>query len=264
MYPAQHGWRSWPKSYPISDDIKTLDDYLYEYGYHLSGRMEIPLQKKVTQVFIEDEDIFQAKTKHEPFFLYSHYLGIHHKIFWGAGVDTSEANYKSLIPGAADFVKLAFQRAKKLEREILWVIMSDHGIGLDNDRLTGEGEDVGAGQIYDFRVRDYCVIMGSDIESTVLNKAYSLIDLMPTILDYCEIPTKDLQGRSAFRDHEIEENRLVHLEAQSPFSIWPSETPNVFGVTNGKIKLMVTPDGAKLYDLEADPGEKNNLLRKLD
>jgi arylsulfatase A-like enzyme len=105
--------------------------------------------------------------------------------------------------------------------------------------------------------------MGSDIEPVVLNKAYSLIDLMPTILDYCDIPAKYLPGRSAFRDHEIDENRLVYLEAQSPYSVWPSETPNVFGVTNGKIKLMVTPDGAKLYDLEADPGEKNNLLKKV-
>jgi hypothetical protein len=80
---------------------------------------------------------------------------------------------------------------------------------------------------------------------------------MPTILDYCDIVLEEPQGKSAF--DESESNRLVYLEAQSPFSIWPSETPNVFGMTNGKVKLMLTPEGVKFYDLIADPLEKNNL-----
>lgn len=267
MYPAQHGWRSWPKIYPISNDIKTLEDRLSEAGYHIANRITMPMNLGETQAFIEDKKLFAEKTNHEPFFLYSQYLDIHDGVFYKEvnRMDITEGNYKSLMPEAGNFIKLAFQRLENRQpgRETLWVIMSDHGIGLENDKLVGEGLDVGAGQLYDFRIRTYCLIMGSDIEPIVLSKAYSHIDLMPTILDYCSIPIEDLQGRSAFRDHEIEENRLVHLEAQSPHSIWPSESPNVFGTTNGKVKLMVTPDGAKLYDLEADPDEKNNLLEKV-
>jgi hypothetical protein len=30
-------------------------------------------------------------------------------------------------------------------------------------------------------------------------------------------------------------------------------------MTNGKVKLMLTPEGVKFYDLIADPLEKNNL-----
>jgi arylsulfatase A-like enzyme len=257
MYPIDHGARSWPKTRPISDDIKTIEDYLKEAGYHISNKITMPMVLGETQAFIEDTDLFARKTKHEPFFLYSQYLNIHNKIFYGAGVDTTEKNYRGLIPDAGNFVKLAFQQANKLERETLWVIMSDHGIGLGGDQLAGEGADVGAGQLYDFRVRIYCVILGSDIEPHVLDSAYSLIDLMPTILDYCDIVLEEPQGKSAF--DESESNRLVYLEAQSPFSIWPSETPNVFGMTNGKVKLMLTPEGVKFYDLIADPLEKNNL-----
>lgn len=268
MYPTQHGWRSWPKSYPISEDIKTLEDRLSEAGYHVANRITMPMVLGETQTFIEDKKLFAKKTIREPFFLYSQYMGIHDGVFFKEArkMDITEGNYKSLLPAAGNFIKLAFQR---LENRLpglatLCVIMSDHGVGLENDKLVGEGLDVGAGQLYDFRIRTYCLIMGSDIEPSVLNKAYSHIDLMPTILDYCGIPTEDLQGRSAFRDYEIEEDRLIHLEAQSPHSIWPSEPPNVFGTTNGKVKLMITPDGAKLYDLQSDPDEKNDLLGKVE
>ncbi len=259
MYPIDHGARTWPKTRPLSDDVKTLEDYLKEAGYHISNKITMPMVLGETQAFIEDTNIFARKTKHEPFFLYSQYLNIHNRIFFGAGVDITEKNYRSLIPNAGNFVKLAFQQAeeRQLEREILWVIMSDHGIGLSDDQLAGEGADVGAGQLYDFRIRIYCVILGLDIEPRVLGSAYSLIDLMPTILDYCDIALEEPKGKSAF--DESESNRLVHLEAQSPFSIWPSETPNVFGMTNGKVKLMLTPEGVKFYDLTADPLEKNNL-----
>ncbi len=267
MYPPRHGWRSWPGTYPLGENIKTLEDFLDENGYCFN-RISMPMKLGETQELIENEKSFQIKTQQEPFFLYSQCVDIHDKYLLLC--DGIYGDYKECVPFAEYFVRTAFKRAESqnFENDILWIIMSDHGIGLEDDKLVDEGFDVGAGQIYDFRNRIYCVLMGSNIEPKVLTSAYSQIDLLPSILDYCEIqPTipdgfLEMQGVSVFE--EPNPDRYVYLEAQSPNSIWPSEQPNVFGVTDGKFKLMVTPRGHKCYDLTVDPEEKNDLLALVD
>ena len=263
MYPPRHGWRSWPDSYPLGENIKTIEDFLDEAGYS-SNRISLPIKPGETQKIMERKRALKAMTRQEPFFLYSHYIDIHNEFFF------DKMEYGGLIPAAGDFVETAFKYVKNLnfKNDILWIIMSDHGIGLEGDSLVKEGEDVGAGQVYDFRTRAYCVLIGSDIEPVVMTGAYSHVDLLPSILDYCDIqPTipdgfLEMQGVSVFEEQKPD--RYVYLEAQSPSSIWPSEQPNVFGATNGILKLMETPDGNKCYNLIVDPEEKNDLLIPLD
>ena len=83
-----------------------------------------------------------------------------------------------------------------------------------------------------------------------------MADLMPTMLDLLGSPIpRGLDGVPLDQRREP-----ILLEAQSPHSIWPSDTPNVFGAIDGQNlwKVMVTPDGVLCFDLEADPQEKQN------
>ena len=263
MYPPRHGWRSWPGAYSLDENIKPIEDFLDEAGYCFN-RISLPMKPGETQKIMMSEKAFQTMTQQEPFFFYSHYVDLHNEYFF------EKKEYGGLIPAAGDFVEMSFKRAgnQNFENDILWIIMSDHGIGLEADRLVDEGKDVGAGQVYDFRTRSYCVLIGSEIEPKVMTGAYSHVDLLPSILDYCEIePTipngfLEMQGVSVFE--EPDPDRYVYLEAQSPNSIWPSEQPNVFGATDGKLKLMITPEGNKCFNLVADPEEKSNILTTVD
>ena len=267
MYPPRHGWRSWPKIYPLGDNIKTLEHFLDEAGYSFNG-INLPCALFNTQKNIEDKSLFIGRTQQEPFFLYSHCWYIHDSRF--SSHSESEKDYATFLPPAVDFIKTAFDRAdaQNFDNDTLWIIMSDHGVGMKDEVLAGEGIDAGAGQIYDFRNRIYCVLIGPGIEPEVLPGAYSQIDLLPSILDYCDIqPTipdgfLEMQGVSVFE--EPDPDRYVYLEAQSPHSIWPSEEPNVFGATDGKFKLMITPEGDKFYNLVVDPEEKNDLSKSID
>jgi len=264
MYPTRHGWRSWPEAQPIKENIKTIEDFLGKAGYHIANEIAMPIDYGATQMIVDDGNLFREKTANEPFFLFSQYMGIHRGILERR--DFRILNYRNLVDGAGGFVRKAFGRADEcgFEDRVLWIIMGDHGIRLDGDVKAVETLDAGAGQIYDFRNRVYCVLVGPDIESYVIRGACSQIDLLPTILDYCGIPQSvpegflEFQGLSAFREHDPD--RYVYLEAQSPYSRWPSSTPNVFGVTDGRMKLMLTPEGLRCYDLVNDPDERDDKL----
>ena len=271
MYPPRHGWRTWPESHPIGDNIKTIGSFLEDAGYTVSDdiTMPTPFGEDRTEIYTSNINAFKEKTSQEPFFLYSQYLRIHDGLF-RTHRDMTDKNYLSLVSRAGHYANRAYEyiMRQKFDNEILFIISSDHGVGLEKERLSSMELDVGAGQIYDFRNRAYCVFIGRKIKPQVLKSAYSLIDILPSILDYCGIDTTvpdgflEMQGVSVFGDPEP--NRYVYMEAQSPYSIWPSEWPNVFGATNGKVKLMLTPEGYKFYNLVLDPEEEKDLFSGQD
>ena len=272
MYPPRHGWRAWCsvttpadwKTPSIKENIKTLEDFLREAGYRVANEITMPMKIRETQGFIYDENVFRDMTAQEPFFLYSQYMGIHRGVLERR--DFRVDNYRGFIGDAGSFVGKAFGLAEKygFDDRTLWVVMGDHGMRLDGDVRAVETRCNGAGQIYDYRNRIYCTLMGPGIEPRVISSACSQVDLLPTILDYCDIPQTipegflEIQGVSAFK--EPDPDRYVYLEAQSPFSRWPSHVPNVFGATDGKMKLVLTPEGFKCYDLVNDPGERDDKL----
>lgn len=264
VYPPRHGWRSWPKTQPIKENIKTLEDFLGEAGYRVVNEITMPINYGETQKFIDDEDLFRDKTAQEPFFLFSQYMNIHRGILERRVFGVP--HYRNLISDAGDFIKKAFEWAVKcgFDDRTFWIVMGDHGIRLDGDVRTVETRDAGCGQVYDYRNRVYCALVGPGIESRSIRSACSQIDLLPTILDYCDIPQTipegflEIQGVSAF--DEPDPDRYVYLEAQSPYSRWPSKMPNVFGATDGRMKLMLTPEGFKCYDLINDPNEEDDRL----
>ena len=248
LYPVHHGWRTWPEGGPFKA-ATTLEECLTYGGYNIHHTLEVPPSSETRYI---------RRPKETPYFTFCWYMGIHDRIFSSAvppkGVIGRK--YKSSVLYAADWVERAIQ---KFDGDMI-LLFGDHGIGLAGDKLLKEGQDVGAGQVYDFRVRVPCTLIGPRILPCKIKEAYSLVDLMPTILYLLGFPVPHaLDGFVVGK-----RNEPVLLEAQSPFSIWPSKVPNVFGATDGKFKVMITPDGNLCFDLENDPGEKEHrkdLLR---
>ncbi|QEG41666.1 sulfatase family protein [Roseimaritima ulvae] len=97
------------------------------------------------------------------------------------------------------------------------------------------------------------------------------VDVAPTILDLCGVsPLKNIHGRSVRRmvTGESKDWRTGWLyyynyEKQFPY------TPNVRALRTDRWKLIRYPHGdgspdrhmAELYDLQADPGERHNLIK---
>jgi len=267
MYPPRHGWRRWP----IYDqfkygEIKTLEKFLAGAGYNIVSDLSYPWAPLTTQRLLINEEKFEQSTAEQPFFLYAHHNHFHDLVFPAVGPSrTDHKAYNENVIWVDKYIRNAFAliESHDLKNNTLVVIIADHGIGLYGDGYRGiDRSDYGAGQVYDFRTRVPCAILGPGIEPEVMKSAYSNVDVLTTILDYCDIPLDyapnhlKSQGVSVFS--ELEEGRLVYMEAQSPNSIWPSEDPNVFGATDGKIKVMQTPDGNLCFNLFSDPGEKHH------
>ena len=267
MYPPKHGWRKWPICNEFRyGEIKTLEQFLAEAGYNIVSDLSYPWSPTTTQQLLINEETFEQSIVKRPFFLYAHHNYFHDLIFPAVGPSHADHElYRENVIQIDKYLRNVFALIEShgLKDDTLVVIIADHGIGLYGDGYKGiDRGDYGAGQIYDFRTRVPCAIIGPGIEPKVIRSAYSNVDLLLTILDYCDIPLDYApshlkpQGISAFS--ELDENRLVYMEAQSPNSVWPSYAPNVFGATDGKVKVMQTPDGNLCFDLFTDPKEQHN------
>lgn len=242
LYPHRHGWRTWPHGGPFQAEA-TLCGCLKKAGYHIDTTLNVPPENATREL---------NRPRREPFFRFCWFTGIHDQMFRAGMPERGipHATYVSYLQGAKEWAS----KAVALFKDDLIVLLGDHGVGLQGDRLKKEGLDVGAGQVYDFRIRVPCVLAGPGIEPRTIKEVHSLADLMPTILDLLGLSIPEgLDGVPVGQRQEP-----VFLEAQSPHSIWPSKEPNVFGAVAGSLKVMATPEGWRCYDLASDPGESTH------
>ncbi len=152
--------------------------------------------------------------------------------------------------------------AKGLRDKTLIVIVGDHG------EAFGEHKEVGHGIFcYDESLKVPLIFHNPTIwkDKKVVNRRANLLDIMPTILHLFNIPIPEgVQGKS-----------MAHLmgsgntgEEKDPpqyfESIFGKEDLNwapVFGIIVNQHKYISLPQ-PELYDLKADPLEKNNIYKK--
>ena len=92
------------------------------------------------------------------------------------------------------------------------------------------------------------------------------IDVGPTILGYAGIPTpKQMQGASFL---PVLEGKPIPWKDRAFYEYYWEyafpQTPTMFGVRTSRYKYIFNHgvwDANELYDLQADPGEVNNLIR---
>lgn len=104
---------------------------------------------------------------------------------------------------------------------------------------------------------------------TVEDETVSLIDVAPTVLDALGLPS-DCEGRSLLRLPEhLSEPRALFAQATQPGAAfeqgqtWPN-AQKASCVREGRWKYIVAPflGAEQLFDVESDPNEQQNLLRR--
>lgn len=186
-----------------------------------------------------------------------HYLDSHDPFFIGGRSGPKFKRYLRalrVVDGFVGEVRAAITRLG-LERRVLLIVTSDHG-----EAFGEHGSKFHGDTLYDELVRVPLVAVGAGVPVREVDTAVSLIDLGPTLLDWFGVATP-----AAF----MGESLVPFLLGQSREFSRPivSET--------GLKQSMLFPDGRKvirdlrrqtleMYDLQADPGELQNLSDDID
>ena len=138
------------------------------------------------------------------------------------------------------------------------IVTSDHG-----EEFLDHGGVLHGQTLYDELIRIPLIMAGPGVpEGNLVEKQVQAIDIMPTILDLCDVRIPpEAQGRSLvplIRDRDAEWTELAFIEAD-----WRNRKHDIKrAVRTGRYKLYYDrlTGSEELYDLAADPGEKRNIL----
>jgi hypothetical protein len=145
---------------------------------------------------------------------------------------------------------LAGLRRRGLEGKTLLVFCGDHGEAF-GEHAGNFGHTL---FLYEENVRVPLLLAGPGLGKGVrVRRVASLVDLAPTVLDLLGVPAPaGWQGRSL-------------LEAQSALALFCTDySLGLLGLRDGRWKLIHELDSGRsqLFDLEADPGEREDLAEQ--
>ena len=196
-----------------------------------------------------------------PFFGWVHYFDVHEpRNYDRADLDETD-EYGAAMRLVDDRVGTLLDEleARGLAEDTLVVLTADHGEALDDHGYTGHGR-----QLYEEEVRIPLVFAHPDLEPGRIDDQVRTIDLAPTVLDLFGVDAPEaFEGVSLFSRPEDPErgnvddpppgDRIAFLTA------YPEFTESV-GVRVPEWKLIRADGEYELYDLDADPGERRDLV----
>ncbi len=148
------------------------------------------------------------------------------------------------------------KRAGQMDRTLV-VVTSDHG-----ESLGEHGETTHGLFAYDATLRVPLIIAAPGLEPSLVPTPTSHIDIMPSILDLLALePPPGLDGHSRRADLEAgaSDGGPIYFEALDA-NLTRGWAP-LSGVISGMWKYIELPE-PELYNLEADPGERTNLVTR--
>ncbi len=139
-------------------------------------------------------------------------------------------------------------RARGLEEQTLWIVMGDHGEAFGQH----DGNSGHTFQLYEENVHVPLVIAAPGLihEPTRSRRIVSALDVAPTMLELIGEPVPPgYQGRS-----------MLEPDARMAF-FFADYSLGLLGLRDGRFKMIDQPDArrSKLFDLEADSGERTDL-----
>ncbi len=140
------------------------------------------------------------------------------------------------------------------------IVVADHG-----EEFKEHGKGYHGHQLYQESIHVPLILRVPGMEPAQVDTRVALVDIFPTILDLTGIahPRQSLQGVSLLRtafDPDPEERPVFSMLADRE----KSPTYRVKGILKGRYKLLrdLTNKRDEFYDLQADPGEKNDLAER--
>ncbi|MBI2837875.1 MAG: sulfatase-like hydrolase/transferase [Acidobacteria bacterium] len=144
----------------------------------------------------------------------------------------------------------------------LILLTSDHGEGLGDH---GEREHGVFVYNEDIHVPMMIKLPGGARAGDHVKEPVQHIDIVPTILDFCRLPSPpapppSFQGRTMIGARSGLENRVIYSE--SLFPLYHFGWSDLYALTDAKYKFIKAPR-EELYSLSDDPAEKKNLAAAL-
>ena len=297
LYGKENGIDAYYKMFRLKKSIKNLPEILKENGYFtacdlLTDKIIANRGFDIHQAHNEYEDDLLVrhpkfvdecieKAKDKPILLFLHSTRIHtvtvseilkkyewdNKTFYENREQNLE-NYDKVFQEIGQYTKKIKEHIdnSKLKNNTILIFFSDHGTGV-GERF---GERNYGSFTYEETIRSFYLFIGENIRANIQSSSLrETIDIMPTILDFCQIsaeidyPGENIMSFLSGTNEKIEDKEYVFSETGALHGPYPSpKEPNVFCIKNSKYKLMYlkTPNEWKLFDLENDPNEISDIF----
>jgi choline-sulfatase len=216
---------------------------------------------KLARAWLDERDKLPDR---RPLFLWMHLIEPHN---WtaGTGLDIRSDDDKRKVYDRtltqSDAVLLSLLggfNARPPDRAPITIVTADHG-----ESLGDHGAPYHSTDLYNSNLSVPFVIAGPGIQAQRVDETVSLTDLTPTIIE--------LAGFAPPRDHSIDGRSVADLatgarpstEGGTAFAAMIKDRSNPGGITavvQGRWKLIDNGVTFELYDLRADPAERQNIF----
>ena len=299
QYGKENGVDGYYQVAGLKSTVPTLSEILQENGYFTSrglinDKILSPRGFDIRKEFNEYEVNLNVahpelinktfkKADGKPFFTFLQFTRIHtvtvteilKKFEWNDKkfYDNKKNNleeYDKIFQETGEYAKIIFDTVKELgilENTVI-IFFTDHGTGV-GERF---GERNYGSFTYEETIRTFYHFIGQHIKKkNISDSLRSTIDILPTILDLCNIKiTENIPGESFAPFLKSEENILTDREftfseTGALHGPYPSpEHSNVFCIKSIDYKLVYQrdPDKWELYNLKEDPKELENIFGK--
>ncbi len=301
VFSGSYGTRTGTNSYWSTfkfkkDKFKTFTEYLKNENYYtcadVVNQLVIPKQG-FDEFLIHDEHKEDLTKRHKEllqkmkeqyeqgknFFIYLQYSNIHTGIMdevlkvydnfskeFFENRKLNEQRYDKLFENAEKHLDAIMQEINNLgfNKNSFILVMSDHGISV-GEKI---GERAYGAFCYDYTLKTFTYFIYPEVKPLEIKQQVRTIDLLPTILDYLQIPVdpnfQPMDGESLLQliSGQTLEEKPAYSETGNPLdSKKPPDDPNTKSIRISKWKLIFNEynNTKELYNLENDPNEENNI-----
>jgi len=210
--------------------------------------------RSITDLLIKQIDQYQGGR----LLLYTHYVDAHNPYNRGGRKGSPFDRYLAevaLVDGQLSRLRRHLI-SKGLEDKTTWIVSADHG-----EAFGEHGASYHSSTVYEEMVRVPLLIHVPGVDARAVDAPVSLIDIGPTLFDLLGLPTPpSFMGQSL----------VPFLRGEAPTLTRP-----LIIDSGRRMQALIFPDGVKVihdvrrhtfevYDLEADPNERHNLISEVD